>query len=143
GRGRLTGERRLTVTSREGTTTTVEARHAVVVATGSTASVPPVPGLREAEPWSSESATSAHATPGSLVVIGGGVVGMEMATAFSTLRSTVTVLSRGPLLAAAEPWAGEAVRDALRAAGVNVVIGADLRRVERRDDGSVAVAYVL
>jgi len=141
GRGRLVGERRLTVTAEDGTTTLVEARHAVVVSTGSSPIVPPVPGLLEAEPWTSEDATAAHDVPGSLVVIGGGVVGVEMATVFSALGSAVTVLSRGPLLGGAEPWAGEAVRDALRAAGADVVIGADLRRVERREDGSVAVTY--
>ena len=67
GRGRLVGERRLTVTAEDGTTTLVEARHAVVVSTGSTPVVPPVPGLREAEPWSSEDATASHDVPGSLV----------------------------------------------------------------------------
>lgn len=143
GRGRLTGERRLTVTSEDGSMTDVEAQRAVVIASGSTASVPPVPGLRESGPWSSEDATTAKAVPRSLAIIGGGVVGVEMATAFAALGSTVTLLSRGPLLAAAEPWAGEAVQDALLAAGAQVVIRADLRQVERRDDGTVTVTYGL
>ena len=99
GRGRLVGERRLTVTA-DGTRRLVEARHAVVVSTGSTPVVPPVPGLREAEPWSSEDATASHDVPGSLVVVGGGVVGVEMATAYAALGSTVTVLSAVPCSAA-------------------------------------------
>ena len=108
------------MTAEDGTTTLVEARHAVVVSTGSAPVVPPVPGLREAEPWSSEDATASHDVPGSLAVIGGGVVGVEMATAYAALGSTVTVLSRlvrssaapsrGPARQWAMPWAPPASR---------------------------------
>ena len=90
----------------------VTARHAVVVATGSAAVVPPIDGLAELPPWTSREATSAQQVPARLAVLGGGVVGVEMATAFADFGSAVTLVVRGDrLLANAEPFAGEAVAD--------------------------------
>lgn len=111
----------------------LRARCAVVVATGSVPVVPPIPGLAEAVPWTSREATGADEIPESLVVIGGGVVGAEMATAYSDLGSRVTLLARGGLLANAEPFAGEAVAASLRDAGVDVRFGAGAKAVSRPD----------
>jgi pyruvate/2-oxoglutarate dehydrogenase complex dihydrolipoamide dehydrogenase (E3) component len=120
GHGRLSAARTVEVTGADGAVTTLTARHAVVVATGSGALLPDLPGLREAAPWTSREASAAGAVPDRLVIIGGGVVATEMATAFAGLGSVVTVLARDGILPAAEPFAGERVTAALRAAGVSV-----------------------
>ena len=94
----------------------------VAVCTGSTASVPDIPGLRAAEPWTNREALSAHAVPESLVVIGGGAVGSELATAWKSLGADVTMLIREERpLAKMETFAGDAVLGALRELGIWVV----------------------
>ena len=97
--------------------------------------LPDTPGLVEASPWSSREATSAEAVPESLVVVGGGVVGVEMANAYADLGARVTLLSRGGLLSGAEPFAGEMVADALRELGVDVRTGVEADSVERPGAG--------
>ncbi|MFP5370520.1 MAG: FAD-dependent oxidoreductase, partial [Actinomycetes bacterium] len=135
GIGRLDGEKTVVVTATDGAGTRLTARHAVAVCTGSDAAVPPVDGLREIEPWTSREATSAKEAPGRLLVIGGGYVGCEMATAWSALGSQVTVLQRDDrLLPAAEPAAGEAVAASLRESGVDVRLGADVTAARRDGD---------
>ena len=109
----------------------LRARHAVIVATGSVPVLPSTPGLAEAAPWSSREATAADAVPESLVVVGGGVVGVEMANAYAGLGAQVTLLARGGLLSNAEPFAGEMVEDALRKLGVDVRTGTEASSVER------------
>jgi len=110
GHGRLAGPRRVEVTGPDGGVRTLTARHAVVVATGSTPSVPDVPGLRAARPWTNREATTAREIPRRLVVIGGGVVACEMAQALRFLGAAATVmLVRGRrLLGRTEPF-GESV----------------------------------
>ena len=73
------------MTGEDGATTSLTARHAVVIATGSGALLPDIAGLREAAPWTSREAAAASAVPGRLAIIGGGVVASEMATAFAGL----------------------------------------------------------
>ena len=137
GQGRISADRMVEVTGQDGTTTVLTARHAVVVATGSSASVPDVEGLREAAPWTSREAAAADAVPGRLAVIGGGVVATEMATAYAGLGSTVTVLARDGVLPHAEPFAGELVTTSLREAGVSVRLGAEVASVTRDSGGTV------
>jgi pyruvate/2-oxoglutarate dehydrogenase complex dihydrolipoamide dehydrogenase (E3) component len=121
GTGRLAGERTVVVTTDDGTEIRLTARHAVAVCTGSVAATPPIEGLADVAPWSPREATSAKEAPGRLLVLGGGYVGCEMATAWQALGSQVTVLQRGDrLLPAAEPAAGEAVEKSLRDRGVDV-----------------------
>ena len=139
GRGRLAGPRRVLVTREDGSELTLTARHAVAVCTGSRAAVPPVEGLADARPWTPREATSAQAAPGRLVVIGGGYVGCEMATAWQQLGSSVTLLQRGGrLLPGLEPAAGEAVQASLEELGVDVRLHADVRSA-RRDGDEVVV----
>ncbi|GAA3395854.1 dihydrolipoyl dehydrogenase family protein [Cryptosporangium minutisporangium] len=136
GTARLVGERLVEVRTRDGGVRRVTARHAVVLATGSRPTVPDVPGLAEADPWTSRDATSVTAIPDELAVLGGGVVGCEMATAFAALGSRVTLIARGNgLLPRLEPFAGEAVVAGLRKAGVDVRLGATVTTVERDDAG--------
>ena len=135
GHARLTGPRLVEVIGDEGTTT-LRARAAVVVATGSAALVPDVPGLDQVQPWTSREATAVREVPESLAVIGGGVVGTEMATALSDLGCRVTMLVRGDrLLSGIEPFAGEAVADGLRQMGVDVRFNTAVTEVSKTDDG--------
>jgi pyruvate/2-oxoglutarate dehydrogenase complex dihydrolipoamide dehydrogenase (E3) component len=131
--------RTVTVTAFDGTTVDLEARCAVVVSTGSDPLIPPIPGLAEASPWTSRNATGASAIPARLAVLGDGVVACEMATAYSSLGSQVTMLARSGLLGRMEPFAGELVAGALRSRGVDVRCGAQAVAVSR-DGGPVTVA---
>jgi pyruvate/2-oxoglutarate dehydrogenase complex dihydrolipoamide dehydrogenase (E3) component len=133
GHARLDGERRVVVDGATDGTTVLHARHAVVVCTGSSAAIPPVPGLAEVKPWTSREATSSKVVPRSLVVLGGGVVGCEMATAWHGLgTSEITLLQRGPrLLAGMEDFAGEMLAEALRARGILVLTDTSAERVEK------------
>ncbi|MEO7005987.1 MAG: NAD(P)/FAD-dependent oxidoreductase [Terrimesophilobacter sp.] len=137
GHGRLTGPKSVAVTAPDGTVTALTARHAVVIATGSAALLPDIPGLRKAKPWTSRDATSAQEVPGSLAIIGGGVVGVEMATAYASFGTHVTVLSRHGLLERLEPFAGEAVAESLQRLGVQVRRDVSATAVSRDDNGVV------
>ncbi len=132
GTGRLDGEKAVVVTGPDGEELRLTATHAVAVCTGSEAAVPPIEGLREARPWTPREATSAQQVPGRLLIIGGGVVGCELATAWNALGSQVTVLEKGErLLAVLEPVAGEAVEESLHEAGVDVRLGVGVTGARR------------
>ena len=134
GHGRLDGERRVRVGD-----VVLQARRAVVIATGSSAAMPPVPGLAEASPWTSREVTTARKIPGRLLILGGGVVGVEMAQAYATLGSQVTVIEAGErLLPREEPFAAEELRQALTGRGVDVRTGVRAAAV-RRDGPQVTV----
>ncbi|WP_433585463.1 dihydrolipoyl dehydrogenase family protein [Microbacterium hydrocarbonoxydans] len=135
GHGRLTGEREVTVTDADGGTRVLRARHAVAVSTGSDAVIPPIDGLADAAPWTSREATSAQELPESLAVIGGGVVAVEMATAYAALGSTVTVIARSGLLGGMEPFAGERVAAGLKELGVDVRLSVGTESVHRDEEG--------
>ncbi|CAN5414053.1 NAD(P)/FAD-dependent oxidoreductase [soil metagenome] len=146
------GPKGLTVTASDGTMTELVARHAVAVSTGSAALLPDIPGLAEVNPWTSREATSVKHVPASLAILGGGVVGAEMATAYASLGCRVTLLSRGPLLSGHEPFAGEAVQASLGKLGVHVRIGAEAASahrteknvvIELEDGGTVVAEEVL
>ena len=139
GHGRITGTRSVTVTADDGTTTNLQARHAVVVSTGSSSLIPPIPGLEEAKPWTNREAAGAHSVPDRLAIIGGGVVGAEMATAYSALGSQVTLISRTRLLPGVEKFAGEQVAEALRTYGVTLHLDAGATEARRDDGGDVRV----
>jgi pyruvate/2-oxoglutarate dehydrogenase complex dihydrolipoamide dehydrogenase (E3) component len=127
GHGRLAGERQVRVDA-----AVFQARRAVVIATGSGAALPPVPGLAEARPWTNREATTASTIPGRLLVLGGGAVGAEMAQAYATLGSRVTVIeAEQRLLPAEEPFAGEQVRQALTGHGAEVRTGVRATAVRR------------
>jgi pyruvate/2-oxoglutarate dehydrogenase complex dihydrolipoamide dehydrogenase (E3) component len=142
GRGRLAGERRVEVEVPGAAEPVVLlARHAVVLATGTAAAVPPIEGLRDARPWTNIDATSSQTVPDRLVILGGGVVACEMAQLYSGLGSQVTVIERADrLLGRTEPFAGELVGDGLREAGVDIRLGTTVTKVVREGgDGSGAV----
>jgi len=133
GHARLEGERRVRVGD-----DVLVARRAVVVATGSSATIPPVPGLTDAQLLTNIEATTAKRVPRRLFVLGGGVVGVEMAQAWSSLGSQVTLVHRGDrLIEREEPFAGAQVEEALRAAGVDVRLATEVSAVGR--NGAVRV----
>ena len=146
GHGRFEGERRVRV----GEDVLVASR-AVVLAAGSRALIPPVPGLAEAQPWTNVEATTAKHVPESLAILGGGVVGVEMAQAWSALGSRVTLVQKGPsLIEREEPFAGEQVTAALRGGGVDVRLDTSAAAVSRNgqvrmelEDGSVVESQEL
>ncbi len=135
GHGTLTGDKTVRVTAADGSTTDLVARHAVAVCTGSAALLPDIPGLADIAPWTSREATAVEQVPASLAILGGGVVGAEMATAFQSLGTDVTLIARSGLLGGNEPFAGELVASALRDRGVTVKLGADATAARRDDDG--------
>ncbi|MFB6571280.1 MULTISPECIES: dihydrolipoyl dehydrogenase family protein [Streptomyces] len=127
GTGRLAGPRRVTVDDR-----TFEARRGVVLATGTRPRIPPVPGLEGTPYWTNRDAMAAKELPASMVVLGGGAIGVELAQVFARFRCAVTVIEgQDRLLAQEEPEAGELAADALRADGVTVLTGTRVRQVDR------------
>ena len=127
GHGRLEGERLVRVGDE-----LLRARRAVVIATGSDPALPPIPGLAEARPWTNREATTSKSVPARLLVLGGGVVGVELAQAYASFGTAVTVVEAGPrVLAREEPFAAEAVCAALRDRGVELLTGLQATRVTR------------
>jgi pyruvate/2-oxoglutarate dehydrogenase complex dihydrolipoamide dehydrogenase (E3) component len=137
GHARLVGQKTVEVTAPDGSVSSLTARHAVVISTGSVPLLPKIPGVKEAKPWTSRNATSAHEVPDSLAIIGGGVVAVEMATAYASFGTQVTVLSRHGLLEKNEPFAGTAVTESLGRLGAEVRRGVSASAVHRDDHGVV------
>ena len=134
GAGRFDGERRVRVGD-----DTLTARRAVVVATGSSPLIPPIPGLREAPHWTNRDSTTAKEIPESLVILGGGVVGVEMAQAYRSFGVQVSLVEGSDrLIGREEPFASEDVRNALQEAGVDVQLDVRASGV-RAQDGHVEV----
>ncbi len=139
GRGELAGERRVRVDGE-----LLSARKAVVLAPGSRAAMPPIEGLELAERWGNREATTAHAIPRTLLVLGGGVVAVELAQAYATLGSRVTLVELlDRVIAHEEPFASELVHEALERAGVEVVLGARASAVRREPSAAGAGAVRL
>jgi pyruvate/2-oxoglutarate dehydrogenase complex dihydrolipoamide dehydrogenase (E3) component len=127
GHGTVKGEREVRVGE-----DILRARQAVVLATGSAALLPPIPGLREAAPWTNREVTTAKAIPASLLILGGGVVGVEMAHAYASLGARVTLVEALPrLIAGEEEFASELVRESLHNLGVKIVLGVKATAVGR------------
>ncbi|HUG50855.1 MAG TPA: NAD(P)/FAD-dependent oxidoreductase, partial [Terrimesophilobacter sp.] len=137
GHAKLTGHKAVAVTAPDGTVVALTARHAVVISTGSVALLPDIRGLKEAKPWTSRDATSAQEVPDSLAIIGGGVVAVEMATAYASFGTRVTVLSRHGLLERAEPFAATAVTESLHKLGAEVRRDVAVAAAHRDDRGVV------
>jgi dihydrolipoamide dehydrogenase len=132
GEGRIDGERRVRVGG-----DMLAAAKAIVVATGSGAAMPPIEGLDTVTAWNNREATTSKLVPESMVVLGGGPVGSELAQAWSSLGTEVTLIEGADrLLPREEPFAGEEVADALREHhGVDVRTGVLAQRVARSGTG--------
>lgn len=136
GAGTLTDRRTVSVGDQQ-----LVARRAVVIANGSSAVIPAIPGIDAVELWTSREATLPKELPASLVILGGGFIGVELGQAFARLGSAVTVIEAGPrLLALEEPEAGAALRPHLEADGITLMLGDPCVRVEQQ--GSAAVLHL-
>ncbi|GAB1522383.1 hypothetical protein RhiTH_005498 [Rhizoctonia solani] len=137
GTAKITDIRKVTVGD-----TIYNARYAIVAATGSSAFIPDVPGLRDAKPWTSREATSAKSIPESLIIIGGGVVACEMATAYAGFGSKITMVVRGQtLLGGQEDFAGQFVAEALEKLGASILLNTSLTKVERNGESVTATTH--
>jgi len=117
------------------------ARRAVVIANGSTAVIPPIPGLDTVEYWTNRQAAIPLERPGSLAILGGGAIGIELGQAFARLGSKVAVIEAGPkFLGLEEPEAGAAIRPHLEADGITLSIGDPCVGVEKPPDGTPAAS---
>ncbi|MDR7160874.1 NAD(P)/FAD-dependent oxidoreductase [Arthrobacter sp. BE255] len=132
----ITAPRAVEVAGLDGNTYTLAARHAVVLATGSTPNMPPIEGLADQQVWGTREATSAKEVPERLAVIGGGVAGVELAQAFARLGSEVTLLARSRLLGNFPEEAAQLVLAGLRADGVEVRLHTSTERVSENGDGT-------
>lgn len=112
-----------------------------VLATGAEPWTPPAPGLEEAGYWTYETVFDQDELPGSLIVLGGGPVGVELAQTFSRLGSRVTILeAAGRVLGGEDPDASAHLAGALAAEGIDVRAGTTAAGARRREDGRKAVA---
>ncbi|MFD0384860.1 dihydrolipoyl dehydrogenase family protein [Streptomyces stramineus] len=111
------------------------ARRGVVIATGTKPSVPPVPGLADVPYWTNRDAVAAKEPPRSLIVLGGGAIGLELAQVFARFGTRVEVVeAMDGLLPAEEPEAGELLAGVLRREGVTVRTGARASGVRHAGD---------
>jgi pyruvate/2-oxoglutarate dehydrogenase complex dihydrolipoamide dehydrogenase (E3) component len=134
GWGRLDGEKRVVVGDE-----VLQARRGVILAGGTTPTIPDIPGLAEANPWTNREATTAKDIPASLIVIGGGVVGAEMTQAYASFGTRVTLVEgEHRLLSREEEFACVQVTESLTAQGVDIRTGQSAASV-RRDGDQVSV----
>jgi pyruvate/2-oxoglutarate dehydrogenase complex dihydrolipoamide dehydrogenase (E3) component len=130
GEGTLTDLRTVAVGGEE-----LVARRAVVIANGSTAAIPPVPGLDSIEFWTNREATLPKEMPRSLAILGGGAIGIELGQAFARLGSRVTIIEAGSaFLGLEEPEAGAALRPHLEADGITLIVGDPCVGIEKQSD---------
>jgi dihydrolipoamide dehydrogenase len=136
GRGMLAGERTVGAGA-----DTLRARRAVVLATGTAAAMPPIEGLAEARPWTNREATTAGEVPERLLVLGGGVVGVELAQAWASLGASVALVEAADrLIANEEPFASDEVQAGLERAGVEVHAETKATAVSRGAGGQITLS---
>lgn len=133
GRGKLVGEREVEV---EVEGERFAAERGVVLNTGTTASVPPIPGLDSTPYWTNREAVAATEAPTSLIVIGGGAIGLELAQAYARFGTAVTIIEAAErLLAVEEPESSDVLRDVLQSEGITVRESVSIDGIEYGDDG--------
>jgi len=135
GTGRLTGPGRIEVDA-----TPYAVTRGVVVATGTRPAIPPIDGLKLVPYWTNREVVEAKELPESMIVLGGGAIGCELAQALARFGVRVTVVEAADhLLPMEEPEAGRLLASVLETDGVAVHVGSSARRVDREGDG-VAVS---
>ena len=122
GWGALVGPNRVAVDGR-----TFEATKAIVINTGAKPFIPPIPGLAGLRYWTNRQAIEAEAVPRSLLVLGGGAIGVELAQAYARFGANVTVVEGGPrLIGLEEPESSSLIEDVFAREGIKVITGADI-----------------
>jgi pyruvate/2-oxoglutarate dehydrogenase complex dihydrolipoamide dehydrogenase (E3) component len=139
GEGKLTDLRTVEVGGEQ-----LIARRSVVIANGSTAAIPPIPGLDTVEFWTNRQAAIPSELPATLAILGAGAIGVELGQAFARLGSKVILIEAGPtFLGLEEPEAGAALRPHLEADGLTLMIGDPCVAVEKQSEGRSAVVLRL
>ena len=134
GVGRLAGPGRVLVEEPDGTVTTYAATRGVLVNPGTRPAVPPVEGLAGTPYWTNRDAVRVTALPGSLVVLGGGPIGCELAQVFARFGVRVTVVQHGPrLLPVDEPEASALLMQVFAEEGIRVLTGAETTQISYTD----------
>ncbi len=130
GRATLVGPGRVRIEER-----TITARRGVVLGTGTVPSIPPVPGLADTPYWTNREAVETTTLPGSIVVLGGGAIGLELAQVFARFGVTVSIVEVADrLLAAEEPEVSALIAEVLQDEGIDVLTGAKVDRVSHDGD---------
>ncbi|MGE0139487.1 MAG: NAD(P)/FAD-dependent oxidoreductase [Ilumatobacteraceae bacterium] len=136
GRGRLVSGDTVAVGERQ-----FVARRGVVVATGTTAAIPPIPGLSDTPYWTNRDAVEAKELPSSIIVLGGGAIGAELAQVYARFDVTTTIVEAADrLLPLEEPRAGELIGDVFATEGIDVVTGVGATRVDHGGGFTVTLA---
>ncbi|HEY1571100.1 MAG TPA: NAD(P)/FAD-dependent oxidoreductase [Pseudonocardiaceae bacterium] len=151
GDGRLTGPHTVTVTTTDGETVELTARRAIVLNTGTDPAVPPIPGLAESPFWTNREILTIEKAPESLIVLGGGAIGCELAQAFARFGTTVSVVGKDArLLPYEEPESSELIEAAFAEDGIAVHSGVNANAVHYDgrftldfDGGSVDAEHLL
>lgn len=114
----------------------ITARLGVVLATGSSSFIPPIPGLSDVDYWTTHEAIATERLPQSLVIIGGGAVGCELGQVFTRFGASVTIVEESDRpLAHEEPEASEVIRSVLESEGISIVCGERAASVSDHPDG--------
>jgi pyruvate/2-oxoglutarate dehydrogenase complex dihydrolipoamide dehydrogenase (E3) component len=143
GRGKLAGPKLVEVALNDGGTELIAARHAVVIATGTTAAIPPVSGLAEALPWTSRDATNLTELPSRVAIIGGGVVACEAATWFNGFGAEVTLIVRGgALLEGREPFVTDIIAKRFEDLGITVLLNTETNAVSRDGVADTGIGHI-
>ena len=119
----IVGIKSVRLTDKDGKRQDIKAKEAVILATGTLAAIPKIKGIESIKYWDNKGATSSQHVPDSLLIIGGGPIGCEMATTWATFGGKVILAVRGRLLEQMEPFAGDMVKEALEELGVEVRLG--------------------
>jgi len=134
GAGRLAGPGRVEVNG-----TIYEAKRAVVLATGTSAVIPPIPGLKDVAYWTNREAIEVEELPSSLAVLGGGAIGLELAQVFARFGVAVTVIEgMDHVLALEEPEAGAVLAEVLARDGIELCLSARAQSV-RKEGSMIAI----
>ena len=136
GRGRITAPGEVTVGD-----DVLRVRHGIIIASGTDPAVPPIPGLAGTPFWTNREAVETEHVPESLIVLGGGAVGVEFAQVFARFGAQVTVVeAMDRLLTAEEPEAGALLADVFRRDGIGVRTGAKVTAVGYDGDAGPAAS---
>ncbi|TME52346.1 MAG: NAD(P)/FAD-dependent oxidoreductase [Chloroflexi bacterium] len=135
GAGTLAGPGKVSVNG-----TTYEASRAIVIATGTSPAVPPIPGLDRVKYWTNREAVKVEQLPESLVILGGGAIGVELAQAFARFGVKVTIIEgMNRVLAMEEPEASAVLGEVLQRDGIELCLNARAKSVEPRGGAAIVM----
>jgi len=139
GTAKITSPWIVEVALEDGSTKTLTTKN-IVIAAGARPFVPPIPGLRESDPWTSDTVWNLRTLPKRLVVLGGGPIGCELAQCFARLGSKVSQIEMLPrIMIREDPEFSEMVADRFRAEGVEVLVNHKAKEVRRENGETIVV----